>query len=280
MVFIFCALYCEAHPIIERLELKRESHVKYCEVYVNREQGIFLFISGVGALKTASTVSYALARYCCDDEQTIVLNVGTCAGRQELQGNTWLINKITDSATGYTYYPDMLINLLNTDMAHGEKEIRTVYKPVLPAEVQENSEVLFDMEASGFFEAASNYLSPDRIVLIKCVSDAGSADDITPKILTHTIESNLEHILAVVGRLKIVSEAKDTPYDKTEFEIWVNEASEKLCCTEAMFNELRQLLKYAALNGGNLAEVIGQIPICRNKREGSKVLDELGSKLI
>ena len=296
MLLFVCAVYYEAVPLIDCFGLKRLGDTSSFEIYISSDENTGLIVSGVGALRACNAVTYALtAKYGTGRERpTFVINVGSCAAKAEHRGKIFRVNKITDSATGYDYYPDILYK------PHiPEKQLITSYHMVCRDEIENGADVLYDMESAGIYEAASPFLSPDRIVFLKCVSDCGSDTDITPEILTDSVKKNLETIRDVYGVLSEISAAgheSEALFNRTgsnthteallgrtgsgAFTEALRIASQKICCTEAMTRELRQLFRYAAATGLCTDKIAEELPECTGKKEGRAVLDELRKKLI
>lgn len=270
MILLLCALYCEAKPIIKRLNLKRNNDNRYIEEYVDEENIIHLIITGVGEVEAASVTSAALMKYFLEDEENAVhlVNIGTCAGNSKLEDKIFAINKITDESTSRDYYPDMLYRL-----GIKEKAIVTYSKPVKYVD----NDSLCDMEASGIFVAGNRFVAPDRMTFIKIISDSGVESTISPKVLTLAIEEQLDKIINAINVIKASLESEGKTKICNEL---LDEACLKLCCTTSMRNELNQLFKYALLINLDIKKIVDDFPYVDNKRQGKEIMDGFKNDLI
>ena len=91
MIYVFMALYAEAKPLIEKLDLKKNnSRFKFIQ-YESPE--ICLTITGVGSI-AASTAVGAVCASRDIDAADILVNIGSCAGGANMVGNIYLIHKL------------------------------------------------------------------------------------------------------------------------------------------------------------------------------------------
>lgn len=143
MIYIFCALYHEAEPLIREYGLKKKTDETCFPVFFDEEKQILLTVTGCGM--NAATV--AVARICTKrtpQPEDFLVNIGTCAWvsakngsdetckniseketadadgvhssekRKTVQeqsvkaGEVYLCKKITEHVTGRTFYPDIL----------------------------------------------------------------------------------------------------------------------------------------------------------------------------
>lgn len=159
MILITTALPMEAKPLVASLGLKAESGEAF-PVYRNEE--CVLVVTGVGALKASAATGWALGRLA---EFHAAINVGFCGAAPEVCGlHEWIyVSSIRDQASGRLSIPDILFRHPFRELA-----LLTVGK-VVKSGIDWNGVV--DMEGAGFFEAAGRFLAPDRLALIKWVSD-------------------------------------------------------------------------------------------------------------
>jgi len=152
------ALEAEARPLIARFRLKRDLSVTAFRLYRNREAGISLVVTGIGKLRMAAAVGFLAVHA----SPACWIDVGT-AGHPELPlGTVRLAHRIIDHDSGRSFYPQLVIDAPVTTEA-----LITVSRPLSgfpdPA--------LYDMEASGFFEAARHFATVEWIHALKVVSD-------------------------------------------------------------------------------------------------------------
>jgi hypothetical protein len=126
-----------------------------------------LVVSGVGKVRAAA----ATGALCCSfppESIDAVVNLGIAGSTSPIHpvGSRWLIHQIRDGATFRHYYPDMLAS-----HPMRETSLTTLDKPATEETLQSISQGLVDMEASGFYEAASMFVGPEKIISAKVVSD-------------------------------------------------------------------------------------------------------------
>lgn len=201
-----------------------------------------------------------------------ILNVGVCgAGDDVPAGKLFFIDKITDMVSGRDYYPDLA--LFPSDIE--ESQIYTSDDIVRDPEPGK----LYDEEAAAIFEAGQKYFSPDSMVFMKVVSDHG--DDLPTKARVEELILEKEDIIrsAALTLLARSEEQKE--------QAGILDLKEDLCLTEAMNNDMKNLLRYAKAKGSlDLVESYmedlrrqGKVPV-KNKKEGAyhagKIKDILG----
>ncbi|MEX0330252.1 MAG: hypothetical protein AB3N64_02400 [Puniceicoccaceae bacterium] len=159
MILIVTALMVEARPIRDHLGLSAlgsEPFPVFCG-----EQAT-LVVSGTGSLKSSAATAWAMARF---PDIRAAVNVGFAGAPLAISPlYRWhLIHSVRDQSSGRLYIPDILVQ-------HGFPEANLL---TCGQAVRDESGLngLVDMEGSGFYEAARQFLSPDRIALLKWVSD-------------------------------------------------------------------------------------------------------------
>jgi len=185
MINFVVALACEAKPLIQALKLKNVANYANFPLYENDE--FRLIITGIGKLNAATATSY-LAGLNESEKNNVWLNVGI-AGHQDANiGSPMLANKIIDGGSGLNWYPIFirpLTTVKSTSLVtqdHAQKE----YEP----------NTLYDMEAAGFYLAASRFNTTEFIHSLKIVSDnqASPAGYLPEKDVSQLISTNLEII--------------------------------------------------------------------------------------
>ena len=159
----------------------------------------------------AAAVSGAASFFGINSEDAII-NVGICAGDYE-PGQVFICNKITEEATGRTFYPDMILR-----SSLPERELVTVptaiRKPIheqepdltLEAYINVNTNAnkgsrnmaLYDMEAAAIYQAANLYVGPHRMGFIKAVSDNGDIEGLTPDFIKKLMAEAVDDIASYV----------------------------------------------------------------------------------
>lgn len=267
MIYIFTALSFEAAPFIKLLDLKADKSLPGLRVFKNVD--VFLTVTGTGALKAASAAAAVMGAKGFSPND-MILNFGICAGREK--GLLYSVNKITDSASGREYYPDMIYK---TDLP--EKALLTVPRPVKELE----EDILYDMEGAGIYEAASLFTAPHRMMFVKLVSDSGDTGNITRDYLNSLISGKEGEIARLTALLMRISGEEIKVYNEDA------KLLSDLMCSEYMRSDLRKLMIYAD-NSGRRGEVDSfleemrreeRLPV-RSRHEGKVLLDEIRRRLI
>ena len=169
MFHIFCALPCEAEPLIQHFKLTELKQFELFRIYQSKDKQISLTITGVGKINAASAICY---HHACINTHPADgwLNIGVAGHKNIPVGEVRLINKITDHQNGACWYPQILF-----DSAVGSEALITLNKP---SENYQDS--LFDMEASAFYQMAMRLGTAELIHSLKVISD--NADQSTSTV--------------------------------------------------------------------------------------------------
>ncbi len=160
MIHIFCALHCEAQPLIQHFKLTELKQYDLFRVYQSADKEISLTITGVGKLNAASAVSYHHA--CVNTTGSdIWLNIGVAGHADIAIGDIHLVNKITDEHDNISWYPQIIFK-----SPCESTNLITLDKPST-----EYQDALFDMEVSAFYQMAIRLGTTELIHCIKIVSD-------------------------------------------------------------------------------------------------------------
>ena len=263
MIYIFCALFGEAKPFIDKYELERDMSFNHYQVFGGGD--MILTITGVGVLSAAMAVTEVCTRIppvSCD----CLLNAGICGTEDDgiNIGDVLLVNKITDDVTKKEYYPDIIYK---TDIP--EKALCSV---TTPGYVQG---ALTDMEGSGVYAAGEKFFSADRMIFLKAVSDMGDTENSTREIKEGCADSLLEtsqmFIEAFLERGRR-EEADDGLSEKVE------KLAEDLRLSATMNAGLKQLLKFMRIEGEDVSGLIDRIyeeeelPV-KVKSKGKRIYD-------
>ena len=315
MVYVFCAFYGECSGLIKHYNLKKRQTDKYYrfDVFENENQPVRIILTGQGSVMAAAAVSGAASFFGIKAEDAII-NVGTCAGDYE-PGQVFICNKITEEATGRTFYPDMI---LRSRMP--ESELVTV--PVVIrksiheyANKDSHNMVLYDMEAAAIYQAANLYVGPHRMGFVKVVSDNGDIEGLTPDFIKKLMAGAVDEIASYVdmfvtdagnwhndrldafdklngGKNNSIQQQHMEHYslnddmcraeESTQF---TNQLCKDLHCSKVMENQVRQLIKYLSLEGTDYMTYInklydeGRLP-AHDKKNGKVCLDEIKRELL
>lgn len=192
-IFIFTALECEAKPLISLFKLKRTDSQEF-SIYTH--QDISLTVTGVGKNSMAAGVAFTLATLAYT-ASPILINLGIAGHKTEMIGNIVLADKISDSDSLRTFYPQFIgINWPTTC------PIKTFSAPT----TQYSDHHLNDMEASAFYEIATKFSSSELIHCIKIISDNqhSSIKNINAKNVATWIDSNTTSIQSLIDHLRLL----------------------------------------------------------------------------
>lgn len=303
MIYIFTALYCEAHVFIEHFHLKKVLENTRFQQFASESKQMLLTISGVGEIAAAACVS-SVCTSRPPERGDFLLNIGSCAGTAK-QGSIFLIHKLTEHATGKTFYPDILYR-------HGFQETAlTTRMQAFSGEDQQGQEgisrvCLYDMEAAAVYQAGAYFFGPHQMIFLKMVSDCGEDSKPSGEFIRQLAEMHEEELAAFTEQLLQIMQDKGQPKhlrykqrsaaasqsDITDqkkqaecSESWTDQLCTDLHCSKTMCDLLRQYIRYAALAGIDYPKAVREmyqdhrLP-CKNKREGKQRFEELKLRLL
>ena len=200
MINLVVALPAEARPLIARYRLTDKSTCGGFRIY--RNAGMSLVISGPG--KVAAAAASALLAACNGAAaQAAWLNIGIAGHATHATGHGLLAHRITDHATGKSWYPPQLFDLGTTTSS-----LLTVDTP----ESSYHRDLAYDMEASGFYAAATRFSSAELVQCFKVVSDnrEHSIATITAESCAQLITRALDEIEPLLGALSALAQDHDS----------------------------------------------------------------------
>ncbi|MEO1923747.1 MAG: hypothetical protein ABGX25_04450 [Nautiliaceae bacterium] len=237
MINIVTALKIEAIPIIEYFNLKSTG-----EIYQNKE--INLIITGSGKVKSAINTALLLRK-----KTYPTINIGIAGSNKHPIGSGFFIHKITDTDTGFEYYPDFF--------EEPSEEIFTVSKT-------QKYFSLVDMESSGFFEAAYKFLSVEKIILYKIVSDTPN-QPFNKNTIPKLIEKSFPIIKYIIKNFQNTTSFTD-----------IEEKIKNLYLTQTQKAKLKELLTYMQTKNIPFPD----IPKTKNKKETQIFIEKLKKSLL
>ena len=278
MIYIFTALYCEAHIFIKQFNLtKNQEHTWFQEFY-NETAGIRLAVTGVGEIAAAAAVGSICSIY-RPTQGDLLLNVGICAHAAKNDG-IFLCNKIIEKATGKTYYPDMLYR-------HNfcEGTIVTGMQPWNEENAAPTQE-LYDMEAAAVYQAGIHFFGPHQMIFLKIVSDNGAVEEIFKERTMHLMEKYQDCIFDYISQIAAITQQKNCRKNKLrqEEDRLINTLCTDLHCSKAMRDSMQQYIRYLTLAGTDYVAVIRdmyekELLPCKDKREGKLRFEEFKRRL-
>lgn len=282
MVYVFCAFYGECSGLIKHYNLKKCQTDKYYrfDVFENENQPVRIILTGQGSVMAAAAVSGAASFFGIKAGDAII-NVGTCAGDYE-PGQVFICNKITEEATGRTFYPDMILRSGLPE--RGLVTVPVVINKPIHEYVNKDSHnmALYDMEAAAIYQAANLYVGPHRIGFVKVVSDNGDIEGLTPDFIKKLMAEAVDEIASYVDMFVTDTHDMCRAEESTQF---TNQLCKDLHCSKVMENQVGQLIKYLSLEGTDYMTYInrlydeGRLP-AHDKKNGKVCLDEIKRELL
>lgn len=296
MIYIFTAIYPEAKALIELLDLKKESANGKYQQYIDNQNQIRLIIMGTGSITAAICVSHICTKYNICNQDRIIL-IGTCGifSTNHYQHNIYICNKIIEAETGKTFYPDILYRhdfvesaILTLPMLYTKDREHLDNYPYMADYITDKEEMLVDMEAAGFYQAAVHYVGTERIIILKAVSDNGEPQKVMPEFI-YTIF--MRHEKALIQFLELLCKQQEieaeqlskwSSFTQTD---WIDNVCRDMHCSETMRNKLKHLFFYMDITGIDYHKKIEEMYLdkrlpCRDKREGKKCYEQLEMELL
>jgi len=196
MINIVTALHCEAKSVISHFKLKQYQCDSGFNIFIN--DSISLIVTGVGKLRSSAGTAYLQGRI-NSNSNTAWLNIGIAGHSNHEVGCGFLVHKITDAETGENWHPVLPVNA----------DIRSTRLITfnIPNQNYDNDNSLYDMEAAGFYAAASRFSTSDLIQCYKVVSDndCQSVKNITKSSVANMIGQKIPDIEQIIIKLEELS---------------------------------------------------------------------------
>lgn len=277
MIYIFTALYAEAQPLIQRFQLKKEKTRSPFDTFYNEDKKLRLILTGVGSIASASAVSYICSCYPLREEDFLI-NFGSCAGNALEE--VFLCHKLTERATGKTFYPDILYK-------HPFQEAELITESKVLEQGLDSSKLLHDMEAAAIYQAGNYFIAPHQMFFLKVVSDAGQGNQVEKQQLQQLIDKHMDAIEGFIKELQEISiiENEKRQIFSQEEEKKIKQFCEDLHCTQTMEASVVQCARYGKLSGIPYEDIIEkmyreeELP-CKDKREGKYYFEEFRKQIL
>ena len=194
--FWVVALPAEAHVLIKKFHLNKLPKFSKLPIYVNRENGHALVISGVGSIKSAVATMY-LNKTFNPGQFVAWINIGIAGHFQGPVGTLFQVIKVVNNDNGKSFFPGLRFSKLAK-----AAELYTVSSP----ENEFTLPVLYDMEAAGFCEIAPSLSCNELTFVLKIVSDTSEQSQslITKKMIADLFEKNsamIDNLLQAVVKI-------------------------------------------------------------------------------
>jgi hypothetical protein len=196
MIHLICALPCEGKPLIDCHGLRHVPRADLFKIYVRRDGGMSLTLSGPGKTNAAAAVIYTHTLF-SSRAADAWLNIGVAGHRSLDPGTAVLAHRIEDAGSGHAWYPQFSFPLPCPTL-----NLRTLDRPST-----DYHEEIIDMEAAGFFNQARRCGTAELIQVLKVISDnaaqpAGKPD---ARYVTGLIKNGLMCINNVIDSLQSLS---------------------------------------------------------------------------
>ena len=258
------ALNPEGIGIREKYKMKSVTHNAPFPIFSNDLGSDWLIVSGIGRANVAAA-TMCLYHVSNAPAWTVWINIGIAGHCKNDFGSLYLIDKITEEATGLQSYPRPAIisnipksSLFTVDLP--KKNYKSGY--------------LFDMEGSAFFNIACQLSCQQLVLMLKVVSDSPdySFMDLTKKIISDLITLQIDKITDTVEKMRMVAREEANRLKLPEP---YNEIINAWHFSTFQMHQLQHLLRCWIIHfpEHNIMDVLTS---CRN---ANKVLECLSNKL-
>ena len=193
MLCLVVALAAEARPLLASYRLQSVSGHPY---RICADEQTHLIVSGIGKIAAATATAYL--RALIGDSPAAWLNIGIAGHGSQAVGTPLLAHKVVDAASGKPFYPTFTAPpLCRTTLLHTVDRAQ-------PA----TGDAAYDMEASGFCEAAQRFATSERVHCLKVVSDnpQSSYQTLNAAKVGALIEAQLDTVAQVGEHLRALSQ--------------------------------------------------------------------------
>ena len=255
-VNIVVAHALEARPLIKRFGLKPNKAAGALTIYSN-DTGVRVVITGMGKQSShATTNRLAVLLANVLGVQEGWLNVGVAGHKTAEIGSGFLANKIIDAGSAKAVYPVPVLKDKPTCA------VITVDQP----ELDYSEDAVYEMEAFGFWAAASNHSFIELVQVYKIISDnlKYPVDQLDNVFIEKLIANHCDRIEGVVLNLKeLVGEVNEIYRLPDEYE----ELQKKFRFTVTQLHQLKRLCRrFHALGlADKLVEIIDEAPYTSKK---------------
>jgi len=187
----------EAQPLIDYFELTPDDSPVSLTIYKN-DTGINLVICGMGT-QAAGLATAELGEYQSRTTESVAgwLNFGIAGHKTAAIGSGLVANRITDKLSGKTVYPSMLLG------ARASSPVLTIQEP----EVNYAEDLAYEMEAYGFWSAASMIAGLDLIQVYKLISDnpTNPTHEIDLAAISELVSNHIGQVSQFIAELQALS---------------------------------------------------------------------------
>ncbi|OEG00035.1 hypothetical protein BHF71_06645 [Vulcanibacillus modesticaldus] len=276
MIYIVTAIYHEAKPLIEYYNLKRTHKISKYQIFENDE--IKLIISGTGVFTATIATTYLLTLFNAKTSD-LILNIGVAGTKNKdfHLGQAFLCHKVIYHETNKSYYPDIIIK---HPFSEGTLE---TFSQIVDKSLTKNFQGdLFDMEGAGFFEAASSFLPPHNIYLVKIVSDFLEPTTVSKEMVTKLINENLTNILKLIQNSLAINQVNITDLLTEDDYKLLSKIGDNLQLSSTMRHQLIQLAKQFIIRTKHNLSILDDFSdtYVESKYEGKKYFEQIKERLL
>lgn len=284
MIYLATALYCEAKPFIDAYQLKKDTNSKRFQIFCN--DSICLVLTKSGKINAAIAIN-ELFHYYLPTSHDVFLNFGI-AGTSDSNlaiGSGGFCTKLTDADMQRDSYTDFIYR-----HSFSEYQLTTVSKPLSISSVLVDypwqQSMLYDMEATGIYTAATMYLKQHQIFFYKVVSDHLMQEALAPEAVTTMLQRHVEPLMEYLSYVQTTLHEQTSELFTMEEREWIHELSQKLYLSVTMSFQFLQLLTYDKLNGYSTKERLRSIQEslllnpCHSKKEGKIYFEQLRNDIL
>lgn len=273
MIYIATSLFFEAVPFINFFQLKKDISENKFQVF--KSDKVTLIIGGVGPIKASAAAAYILCKFSADKED-FFLNIGICGAYSSCveKGSALICSKIINADSRRCFYPDLIYK-------HPFKEAVLYTSSSIVTDIPDVEADIADMEGAAAFEAASIFLPPHRIGIIKIVSDhLKDSKKISRVEVTQLIEKNIELISKWLEQIYGYNSEYIEILDKEDSEV-INYIIHNFKFTETMNYEFIKLCEKYKIRHGNVKNVLMNYETITTdiKAEGKRYFADIRKKL-
>lgn len=234
MLRLVVALEAEARPLVDRFRMEPAVEGPF-KVY--RGDGVWLIVSGQGKAAAAAATAF-LHLLAGGALGHAWLNVGVGGHCRRAVGESFVAHKITDQASGVSWYPQLVI-----DAPRPTAPLLTIER----VEEEYSPPWIYESEAAGFFPTACRFSLTELVHCFKVISDNPDATlsrRTSSAFAEKLIEQNLEEVvgfgqdLADLAR-EVMEISADPPMYQESLERWPFTAGQQ--------RRLRRLLQRLAV---------------------------------
>ena len=193
MLCLVVALAAEARPLLAPYHLQGVSGHPY---RICAGEQTHLIVSGIGKVAAAAATAYL--RALVGDAPAAWLNIGIAGHGSQAVGTPLLAHKVVDAASGKPFYPTFT----------APPPCRTTLLHTVDRAQSAVGDAAYDMEASGFCEAAQRFATSERVHCLKVVSDnpQSSYQTLNAGKVEALIEAQLDTVAQVGEHLQTLSQ--------------------------------------------------------------------------